>query len=81
MTVICQIIFDVFMIKAWCSPFHFKVFIFIAAPPADCIMDGHDYESDGQAVSPMDKCYQSLTWKPYQTPQWATLYKSLTETM
>ncbi|XP_040199947.1 myelin regulatory factor-like protein isoform X1 [Rana temporaria] len=50
-------------------------------PPADCIMDVQDYESDGQAVSPMDKCYQSLTWKPYQTPQWATLYKSLTDTI
>ncbi|KAM5171995.1 myelin regulatory factor-like protein [Mantella aurantiaca] len=48
-------------------------------PPADCIMDVHDYESDGQAASPMDKCYQSLNWKPYQTSHWSTLYKGLSE--
>ncbi|XP_072257458.1 myelin regulatory factor-like protein isoform X2 [Pyxicephalus adspersus] len=48
-------------------------------PPADCIMEVHDYESDGQAMSPMDKCYQSLTWRPYQTSHWSTLYKGLSE--
>ncbi|XP_018431840.1 PREDICTED: myelin regulatory factor-like protein [Nanorana parkeri] len=48
-------------------------------PPADCIMDVQDYESDGQAVSPTDKCYQSLTWKPFQTSHWSTLYKDLSE--
>ncbi|KAM4676033.1 myelin regulatory factor-like protein [Discoglossus pictus] len=39
-------------------------------PSSDGMTDVHDYESDGQTVSSMDKCYQSLTWKPYQTTHW-----------
>ncbi|XP_075062089.1 myelin regulatory factor-like protein [Mixophyes fleayi] len=47
--------------------------------PVDCIMDVHGYESDGQTVSSMDKCYQSLMWKPYQTSHWSSLYNTLSE--
>ncbi|XP_068129752.1 myelin regulatory factor-like protein [Hyperolius riggenbachi] len=48
-------------------------------PSADCVMDAHDYESDGQGAPLMDKSYQSLTWKPYQTAHWGTLYNTLSE--
>ncbi|XP_073411620.1 myelin regulatory factor-like protein isoform X3 [Dendrobates tinctorius] len=48
-------------------------------PPADCMVDMHGYESDGQTVSSIDKCYQSLTWKPYQTSYWSSLYNSHSE--
>ncbi|KAM4035766.1 myelin regulatory factor-like protein isoform 2-T2 [Anomaloglossus baeobatrachus] len=48
-------------------------------PPADCMMDMHGYESDGQTVSSIDKCYQSLTWKPYQTSYWHSLYNAHSE--
>ncbi|XP_075456373.1 myelin regulatory factor-like protein isoform X2 [Ascaphus truei] len=40
---------------------------------ADCAINVHGYESDGQTVSSIDKCYQSLTWKPYQTAHWGSL--------
>ncbi|KAM9311688.1 myelin regulatory factor-like protein [Gastrophryne carolinensis] len=62
--------------ETWHQPLNFNT---IQTPPADCVMDVHDYESDGQALSPMDKCYQSLTWKPYQTSQWSSLYYNLSE--
>ncbi|XP_075715509.1 myelin regulatory factor-like protein [Rhinoderma darwinii] len=48
-------------------------------PPADCMMDMHGYESDGQTVSSIDKCYQSLMWKPYQTSYWSSLYNAHSE--
>ncbi|CAJ0923886.1 unnamed protein product [Ranitomeya imitator] len=48
-------------------------------PPADCMVDMHGYESDGQTVSSIDKCYQSLTWKPYQTSYWSSLYNAHSE--
>ncbi|KAE8615592.1 hypothetical protein XENTR_v10008559 [Xenopus tropicalis] len=40
---------------------------------SSCIIDVNGYESDGQTVSSTDKCYQSLTWKPYQTGNWCNL--------
>ncbi|XP_072002805.1 myelin regulatory factor-like protein isoform X2 [Engystomops pustulosus] len=48
-------------------------------PPSDCMMDGHGYESDEQTVSSIDKCYQSLTWKPFQTSNWSSLYNALSQ--
>ncbi|XP_069831245.1 myelin regulatory factor-like protein isoform X2 [Dendropsophus ebraccatus] len=48
-------------------------------PPADCMMDVHGYESDGQTVSSIDKNYQSLTWKPFQTSYWNSLYNAHSE--
>ncbi|XP_073507879.1 myelin regulatory factor-like protein isoform X2 [Phyllobates terribilis] len=48
-------------------------------PPTDCMMDMHGYESDGQTVSSIDKYYQSLTWKPYQTSYWSSLYDAQSE--
>ncbi|XP_044133144.1 myelin regulatory factor-like protein [Bufo gargarizans] len=49
------------------------------SPPADCMTDMHGYDSDGQTVSSIDKCYQSLTWKPYQTSHWSCLYNTHSE--
>ncbi|KAM4748867.1 myelin regulatory factor-like protein [Rhinophrynus dorsalis] len=48
---------------------------------SECITDAHDYESDGQTVSSLDKCYQSLTWKPYQTAHWGSLYNANSENL
>ncbi|XP_053575191.1 LOW QUALITY PROTEIN: myelin regulatory factor-like protein [Bombina bombina] len=48
-------------------------------PSADSIVDLHDYESDGQTISSVDKCYQSLTWKPYQTAHWVTVCNATSE--
>ncbi|KAM3925376.1 myelin regulatory factor-like protein [Leptodactylus fuscus] len=47
--------------------------------PADCMIDVHGYESDGQTVSSIDRCYQSLAWKPYQTASWSSLYNTHSE--
>ncbi|KAG9490303.1 hypothetical protein GDO78_005930 [Eleutherodactylus coqui] len=47
--------------------------------PTDCMMDMHGYDSDGQTVSSIDKSYQSLTWKPYQTSYWSSLYNARAE--
>ncbi|KAM8971972.1 myelin regulatory factor-like protein [Pelodytes ibericus] len=48
-------------------------------PSANCMVDG--YESDDQTISSVDKCYQSLTWKPYQTAQWSVLCNTNSETI
>ncbi|XP_056430111.1 myelin regulatory factor-like protein isoform X2 [Hyla sarda] len=42
-------------------------------------VDTHGYESDGQTVSSIDKNYQSLTWKPYQTSYWNNLCNANSE--
>ncbi|XP_025956172.1 myelin regulatory factor-like protein [Dromaius novaehollandiae] len=41
----------------------------------DCTPEVQEYDSDGQNAA-LDKCYQALTWQPYQTSQWNTLFNA-----
>ncbi|XP_039351537.1 myelin regulatory factor-like protein [Mauremys reevesii] len=40
----------------------------------DCGTEVQEYDSDGQNVAAVDKCYQALTWQPYQTSHWSGLF-------
>uniref|UniRef100_A0A8C3HHM4 Myelin regulatory factor like n=1 Tax=Chrysemys picta bellii TaxID=8478 RepID=A0A8C3HHM4_CHRPI len=40
----------------------------------DCGTEEQEYDSDGQNVAAVDKCYQALTWQPYQTSHWSGLF-------
>nr|XP_006121658.2 myelin regulatory factor-like protein [Pelodiscus sinensis] len=40
----------------------------------DCATEMQDYDSDGQNIAAVDKCYQALTWQPYQTSHWSSLF-------
>uniref|UniRef100_A0A452HB68 Uncharacterized protein n=1 Tax=Gopherus agassizii TaxID=38772 RepID=A0A452HB68_9SAUR len=40
----------------------------------DCGTEVQEYDSDGQNVVAVDKCYQALTWQPYQTSHWSDLF-------
>uniref|UniRef100_A0A8C5WL32 Myelin regulatory factor like n=2 Tax=Leptobrachium leishanense TaxID=445787 RepID=A0A8C5WL32_9ANUR len=48
---------------------------------ANCMVDANGYESDDQTISSLDKCYQSLTWKPYQMAHWGVLCNANSETL
>uniref|UniRef100_A0A8C3XAK9 Myelin regulatory factor like n=1 Tax=Cyanoderma ruficeps TaxID=181631 RepID=A0A8C3XAK9_9PASS len=41
----------------------------------DCAAEVQEYDSDGQNAA-LEKCCQALTWQPYQTPQWNSLFDS-----
>ncbi|XP_068791586.1 myelin regulatory factor-like protein isoform X2 [Struthio camelus] len=41
----------------------------------DCAPGVQEYDSDGQNAA-LDKCCQALTWQPYQTSQWNSLFNS-----
>ncbi|KFV20655.1 Myelin regulatory factor-like, partial [Tauraco erythrolophus] len=41
----------------------------------DCAAEVQEYDSDGQNAA-LEKCSQALTWKPYQTSQWNSLFNS-----
>ncbi|XP_065524904.1 myelin regulatory factor-like protein isoform X2 [Lathamus discolor] len=41
----------------------------------DCAAEVQEYDSDGQNAA-LEKCCQALTWQPYQTSQWNTLFNS-----
>nr|XP_048703820.1 myelin regulatory factor-like protein [Caretta caretta] len=47
----------------------------------DCGTEVQDYDSDGQNVAAVDKCYQALTWQPYQTSHWSSLFNYSYETL
>ncbi|XP_025063798.1 myelin regulatory factor-like protein [Alligator sinensis] len=40
----------------------------------DCAIDMQEYDSDEQNIAAVDKCYQALTWQPYQTSHWSSLF-------
>ncbi|KAM9169275.1 myelin regulatory factor-like protein [Pangshura tecta] len=40
----------------------------------DCGTEVQEYDSDGQNVAAVDKCYQALKWQPYQTSHWSDLF-------
>nr|XP_033806583.1 myelin regulatory factor-like protein isoform X2 [Geotrypetes seraphini] len=42
----------------------------------DCSGDVASYDSDGQTSASVDKCNHSLTWQPYQTTHWNSLFSS-----
>ncbi|XP_030070695.1 myelin regulatory factor-like protein [Microcaecilia unicolor] len=42
----------------------------------DCSADVASYDSDGQTSASADKCIHSLTWQPYQTACWNSLFNS-----
>ncbi|KFV45051.1 Myelin regulatory factor-like, partial [Tyto alba] len=41
----------------------------------DCAAEVQEYDSDGQNAA-LEKCCQALTWQPYQTSQWNSLFNS-----
>uniref|UniRef100_A0A8C6NAP4 Uncharacterized protein n=1 Tax=Melopsittacus undulatus TaxID=13146 RepID=A0A8C6NAP4_MELUD len=41
----------------------------------DCAAEVQEYDSDGQNAA-LEKCCQALTWQPYQTSEWNTLFNS-----
>ncbi|KAM6425262.1 myelin regulatory factor-like protein [Rhynochetos jubatus] len=41
----------------------------------DCAAEMQEYDSDGQNAA-LEKCCQALTWQPYQTSQWNSLFNS-----
>ncbi|XP_064022271.1 myelin regulatory factor-like protein [Pogoniulus pusillus] len=41
----------------------------------DCAVEVQDYDSDGQNAA-LERCCQALTWQPYQTSQWHSLFNS-----
>ncbi|XP_074681545.1 myelin regulatory factor-like protein [Strix aluco] len=41
----------------------------------DCAAEVREYDSDGQNAA-LEKCCQALTWQPYQTSQWNSLFNS-----
>ncbi|XP_028941092.1 myelin regulatory factor-like protein [Antrostomus carolinensis] len=41
----------------------------------DSAAEVQDYDSDGQNAA-LEKCCQALTWQPYQTSQWNSLFNS-----
>nr|XP_031359530.1 myelin regulatory factor-like protein [Lonchura striata domestica] len=41
----------------------------------DCAAEVQEYDSDGQNAA-LEKCCQALTWQPYQTSQWNSLFDS-----
>ncbi|RLW06297.1 hypothetical protein DV515_00004504, partial [Chloebia gouldiae] len=41
----------------------------------DCAAEMQEYDSDGQNAA-LEKCCQALTWQPYQTSQWNSLFDS-----
>ncbi|XP_074020302.1 myelin regulatory factor-like protein [Numenius arquata] len=41
----------------------------------DYAAEMHEYDSDGQNAA-LEKCCQALTWQPYQTSQWNSLFNS-----
>uniref|UniRef100_A0A8C4VGM5 Myelin regulatory factor like n=1 Tax=Gopherus evgoodei TaxID=1825980 RepID=A0A8C4VGM5_9SAUR len=51
--------------------YHFCLF---AVTIKDCGTEVQEYDSDGQNVVAVDKCYQALTWQPYQTSHWSDLF-------
>ncbi|XP_075005922.1 myelin regulatory factor-like protein [Calonectris borealis] len=40
-----------------------------------CAAEVQEYDSDGQNAA-LEKCFQALTWQPYQTSQWNSLFNS-----
>ncbi|KAI1238946.1 hypothetical protein IHE44_0012041 [Lamprotornis superbus] len=40
-----------------------------------CAAEMQEYDSDGQNAA-LEKCCQALTWQPYQTSQWSSLFGS-----
>ncbi|XP_013222683.2 myelin regulatory factor-like protein, partial [Columba livia] len=45
------------------------------ATAKDCAAEVQEYDSDGQNAA-LEKCCQALTWQPYQTSQWNSLFNS-----
>ncbi|XP_041873718.1 myelin regulatory factor-like protein isoform X4 [Corvus kubaryi] len=41
----------------------------------DCAAEVQEYDSDGHNAA-LEKCGQALTWQPYQTSQWNSLFNS-----
>ncbi|XP_068258201.1 myelin regulatory factor-like protein [Nyctibius grandis] len=41
----------------------------------DCAAEVQEYDSDGQNTA-LENCCQALTWQPYQTSQWNSLFNS-----
>ncbi|KFQ39452.1 Myelin regulatory factor-like, partial [Mesitornis unicolor] len=41
----------------------------------DCVAEMQEYDSDGQNAA-LESCCQALTWQPYQTSQWNSLFNS-----
>ncbi|XP_009945959.1 PREDICTED: myelin regulatory factor-like protein, partial [Leptosomus discolor] len=41
----------------------------------DCAAEVQEYDSDGQNAA-LERCCQALTWQPYQTSQWNSLFNS-----
>ncbi|XP_009996062.1 PREDICTED: myelin regulatory factor-like protein [Chaetura pelagica] len=41
----------------------------------DCAAEVQEYDSDGQNGA-LEKCCQALTWQPYQTSQWNSLFNA-----
>ncbi|KFV09962.1 Myelin regulatory factor-like, partial [Pterocles gutturalis] len=41
----------------------------------DCAAEVQEYDNDGQNAA-LEKCCQALTWQPYQTSQWNSLFNS-----
>ncbi|XP_054255794.1 myelin regulatory factor-like protein [Indicator indicator] len=41
----------------------------------DCAAEVQDYDSDGQNAA-LERCCQALTWQPYQSSQWHSLFNS-----
>ncbi|XP_069084428.1 myelin regulatory factor-like protein [Pleurodeles waltl] len=42
----------------------------------DRAADTCGYDSDGQSATYMDKCYQLITWQPYQAAHWNSIFNS-----
>ncbi|XP_010188349.1 PREDICTED: myelin regulatory factor-like protein [Mesitornis unicolor] len=47
----------------------------LQATVKDCVAEMQEYDSDGQNAA-LESCCQALTWQPYQTSQWNSLFNS-----
>ncbi|KFV59587.1 Myelin regulatory factor-like, partial [Gavia stellata] len=55
------------------SPVHFQDSR--QATVKGCVAEVQEYDCDGQNAA-LEKCCQALTWQPYQTSQWNSLFNS-----
>ncbi|XP_069486066.1 myelin regulatory factor-like protein [Ambystoma mexicanum] len=41
-----------------------------------CAAEANGYDSDGLSAHFVDKCYQTITWQPFQTTHWNSLFNN-----